>query len=78
MHEMKGVKDPENFDARITKTRVAVAKIWRKEFWGPICNFCKVARAIFGIIFRFQGSVIEIVDYGLISNKDRGLFAKPD
>jgi hypothetical protein len=37
-----------------------------------------VARAIFGIIFRFQGSVIEIVDYGLISNKGRGLFAKPD
>jgi hypothetical protein len=37
-----------------------------------------VARAIFGIIFGFQGSVIEIVDCGMISNKDRGLFVKPD
>jgi hypothetical protein len=37
-----------------------------------------VARAIFGIIFRFHGSVIEIMDCGLISNKDKGLFAKLD
>jgi hypothetical protein len=26
------VKDYENFGARITEIRVAVAKIWRKEF----------------------------------------------
>jgi hypothetical protein len=66
------VKDSENFGARIAEIRVAVAKIWQKEFWGPICIFWKVARAIYGIIFRFQGSAIEIVDCGLIFNKDRG------
>jgi hypothetical protein len=33
MHEMKGMKDPENFGARIAEIRVAVAKIWQKEFW---------------------------------------------
>jgi hypothetical protein len=37
-----------------------------------------VARAIFGIIFRFWGSVIEIVDCGMIFNKDKGLFVKLD
>jgi hypothetical protein len=74
MHEMEGVKDPENFSARITKIRVVVAKISRKEFWGLICNFLKVARAIFGIIFKFWGFIIEIVDCSLISNKDRGSF----
>jgi hypothetical protein len=31
-----------------------------------------VARGISGIVFRFCGSVIEIVDCGLISIKDRG------
>jgi hypothetical protein len=29
-----------------------VAKIWRKEVQGPISNFWKVARGIFGIIFE--------------------------
>jgi hypothetical protein len=32
-----------------------IDKIWRKEFWGPIWNFWKVARAIYGNTFRFQG-----------------------
>jgi hypothetical protein len=32
--------------------------------------------AIFGNIFRFLGSVWDIVDYGLILDKNRGLFAK--
>jgi hypothetical protein len=31
--------DSKNFGARITKIRVTVAKIWRKEFQGPVCNF---------------------------------------
>jgi hypothetical protein len=34
--------DSEDFGTRITKIRVAVEKIWRKEFW---------ARAIFGNTF---------------------------
>jgi hypothetical protein len=72
------VKYSENFDTRIAQIGVAVAKIWRKGFWGPICNFWRVARTIFEIIFRFQGSVIEIVECVLISNKDRGIFAKLD
>jgi hypothetical protein len=49
-----------------------------KRILGPICNFWKVAMAIFGIIFRFWCSVIEIMDSDLSSNKDRGLFAKLD
>jgi hypothetical protein len=66
------VKDFENFGARTIEIRVAVAKIWQNRFWGPICNFWKVVRPIFGIIFGFQGSVIEIVGCGLISNRDKG------
>jgi hypothetical protein len=31
--------DSEDFGMRIAEIRVAVAKIWRKEFQGPICNF---------------------------------------
>jgi hypothetical protein len=36
----------------------------------------EVARAIFGIIFKNQGSYWTFVDCGLISKKLRGLFAK--
>jgi hypothetical protein len=35
------VKDSENFGARIIKIRVAVAKIWRKEFWDLFVIFGK-------------------------------------
>jgi hypothetical protein len=38
------VSDFEKFAARITEIGVAAAKIWRKEFWGPIYNFWKMAR----------------------------------
>jgi hypothetical protein len=61
---------------RITEIRVLVAKIWQKEFWGAICNFWNVARAISGNIFKFWGSVLKFVDCGLISGKGRGLFEK--
>jgi hypothetical protein len=60
---------------KITKIGVAVAKIWRKEFWGPICNFWKVARGISGIILKNQGSSWKFGDCGLIIKKPRGLFA---
>jgi hypothetical protein len=46
-----------------------------KEFWGPICNFWKVARGIFGNIFETQGSSWKFGDCGLIKKKPRGLFA---
>jgi hypothetical protein len=46
------VKASENFGVRITEIGVAVAKIWRKEFWGLIYIFWKVARGISGIIFE--------------------------
>jgi hypothetical protein len=46
------VSDSEKFGARIIKIEVAVAKIWQKEFWGPICNFWKVGRGIFENIFK--------------------------
>jgi hypothetical protein len=39
---------------RIAEIRDVVAKIWRKEFQGLICNFRKVARAKLGNIFEFQ------------------------
>jgi hypothetical protein len=45
-----------------------------KEFWGPIHNFWKVARGIFGNIFENQGSSWKFVDYSLIIMKPRGLF----
>jgi hypothetical protein len=56
---------------RITEIRVLVAKIWQKEFWGAICNFWNVARAISRNIFKFWGSVLKFVDCGLISGKGR-------
>jgi hypothetical protein len=54
------VKDYNNFGARIAAIRVAVAKIWRKEFWGLICNFWKVARGRSGIIFENPRVSLEI------------------
>jgi hypothetical protein len=54
------VKDSENFGARITKIGVAVAMIWRREFWGLICNFWKVARGISRIIFKNARVSLEI------------------
>jgi hypothetical protein len=44
--------DSENSGERITEFGVTVAKIYLKEFQGPICNFWKVARGIFGNIFE--------------------------
>jgi hypothetical protein len=39
--KVERVKVSENLGARITEIGDAVAKIWRKEFWGLICNFWK-------------------------------------
>jgi hypothetical protein len=55
------VNDFEKFGARIAEIRVAVEKIRRKEFWGAICNFWKVARAISRNIFGFQGFYLEFL-----------------
>jgi hypothetical protein len=54
------VNDFQKFGARITEIGIAVAKIWRKEFQGPIQNFWKVARALSRNIFNFQGCCLEI------------------
>jgi hypothetical protein len=43
----------ENFGARITEIGVTVAKIWPKEFQGPICNFWNVARVNLELFFKF-------------------------
>jgi hypothetical protein len=40
---------------RIIKIGVTVAKIWEKEFHGPICNFWKVPRANLEFIFKKLG-----------------------
>jgi hypothetical protein len=61
---------------RITEIRVTVAKIWRNEFQGPICNFRKLARTNLEFIFKNWGSSWNFVDCGLIMDKDGGLFAK--
>jgi hypothetical protein len=50
----------ENFGARITEIRVAVAKIWRKEDIGSYLEFLEVARAISGNIFENQGVFLKI------------------
>jgi hypothetical protein len=68
--------DYEDFDARIAEIRVAIEKIWWKEFQGLICNFWKVARVNFWTIFRFQGSVWNIVDCCLILDNNRGFLQK--
>jgi hypothetical protein len=68
--------DSENFGARTTEIGVTVAKIWRKEFQGPICNFWKVARGIFRIILNSRVPVGISVDRDLISDKCREFFAK--
>jgi hypothetical protein len=60
------VNDSEKFGTRITKIRVAVAKIWPKDFQGPNCNFGKVASAKLEFIFKNQGSSWNFVDCGLI------------
>jgi hypothetical protein len=70
------VKDSEKFGARIAEIGVVVEKIRRKEFQRPIYNFWKVARAIYGNTFRFQGSIWNFVDYDLICCKYKGFFAK--
>jgi hypothetical protein len=49
------VKDSENFGARITEIRVAVAKIWHKEFRGLMSNFWKVARVYLEIFLKTRG-----------------------
>jgi hypothetical protein len=36
---MKGEVILESFGARIAEIGATVAKIWGKEFQGPICNF---------------------------------------
>jgi hypothetical protein len=68
--------DSEDFGVRITEIRVAVAKIWRKEFQGPICNFWKVARAISGNTFRFWGAVWNIGGLCVDLWQKQGLFVK--
>jgi hypothetical protein len=44
--------DSKSSGERITGFGVTVAKIWQKEVQGPICNFRKVARGIFGNILE--------------------------
>jgi hypothetical protein len=46
-----------------------------KRILGPICNFWKVARGIFGNILKTQGSYWTFGDYDLITKTPRGLFA---
>jgi hypothetical protein len=60
---------------RLAEIGVVTAKIWRREFWGPICSYWKVARVIFGNIFENRGSSWKFGDCSLITKKTRGLFA---
>jgi hypothetical protein len=70
------VKDSENFGARIAEIGGAVAKIWRKEFRGLICNFWKVARYISGIIFENLRGFLEIFVLWVNIERVQGLSAK--
>jgi hypothetical protein len=46
-----------------------------KKLYGPIWNFWKVARGIFGNISKTRGLLGIFVDCSLITKKPRGLFA---
>jgi hypothetical protein len=70
------VTNSEKFGKRIARIRVVVVKIWQKEFIGTYLEFLEVARAIFGYIFKNQGSSWKFVDCGLIVEKGRGLTRK--
>jgi hypothetical protein len=70
------VKDSENFGTRITKIGVAVAKIWRKEFRGFICNIWKVARGISGFIFENLRVSMEIYVPWVDIEQEQGPFCK--
>jgi hypothetical protein len=60
MHEMK---DKIILKILVLEAKIGVTteKIWRKVFQGPICNFWKVARAICGNTFGFQGLCLEFL-----------------
>jgi hypothetical protein len=57
------------------KSELRLQRHGEREFRGPICNFWKVARGIFGNIFENQGSSWKFGDCSLITKKLRGLFA---
>jgi hypothetical protein len=55
MHEMKYEVILIILEQKVVRIKVVVEKIWQKEFQGLILIFWKVARAVFGNIFIFQG-----------------------
>jgi hypothetical protein len=75
MHEKK-----EEMILRILAQESLDLELWFKryeilKFRGYFFGFSE-ARDLFGIIFQFRGPLCETLDYGLISKKPRGLFAK--
>jgi hypothetical protein len=59
-----------------SKSVLRLQRYGEKKLEGPIWNFWKVARAIFGNIFENQGSSWKFGDCSLITKKPRGLYAK--
>jgi hypothetical protein len=47
-----------------------------KKLWGHLCNFWKVVRGIFGIIFENHGVFLKIHGLRLHSKESKGLFTK--
>jgi hypothetical protein len=68
--------DSENFGTRITGLGVVVEKIWSFEVSGGYFMNFSEARDPSRIIFQILGPLCETMDYGSISKKPRGLFAK--
>jgi hypothetical protein len=54
--KVERVKVSENLGARITEIGDAVAKIWRKEFLGLICNFWKWLGVYLELFLKMRGS----------------------
>jgi hypothetical protein len=68
--------DPENFDAKITRFRVVVEKIWNFEVLGLFLWIFLRLWTFLELFFKFQWPNCKIMDCGLILEKLRGLSAK--
>jgi hypothetical protein len=75
MHKMKERVILRILAQESPKSELRLRRYDEKKLYGPIWNFQKVARAIFGNISKTRGLLGIFVDSSLITKKLRGLFA---
>jgi hypothetical protein len=76
MHKMKEEVILRILAQESPKSELRLQRYGEKKFWGPFCNFWKVAWVNLELFFKFQGSEYKNLDRGLILKKYRVLFAK--